>query len=63
MKKPVSTLPDAEMQAVPAALARAARAAKALARRTHTPFVVRDPGTGEAQVSRSGRASKAKRAA
>lgn len=62
MKKPISTLPDAEMQAVPAALARAARAAKALARRTHTPFVVREPGNGDAQP-RGGRSIRSKHAA
>ena len=63
MKKPISTLPDAEMQAVPAALARAARAAKALARRTHTPFIVRDADSNDAQPSRNGHGSSSKRAA
>lgn len=62
MKKSTSTLPDSEMQAVPAALARAARAAKALARRTHTPFVVRESGSGDA-LPRPVRGSRAKRAA
>jgi hypothetical protein len=62
MKKSTSALPDSEMQAVPASLTRAARAAKALARRTHTPFVVREPGNGDA-LSHPVRGSRAKRAA
>ncbi|PKO87583.1 MAG: hypothetical protein CVU16_15485 [Betaproteobacteria bacterium HGW-Betaproteobacteria-10] len=36
----VSALADADMQAVPAALARAAQSARALAARTGTPLVV-----------------------
>ncbi|CAG0945831.1 MAG: hypothetical protein EFKGCFLK_02438 [Rhodocyclaceae bacterium] len=62
MKKSVSTLPDSEMQAVPAALARAARKAKALARRTHTQFIVREPGAGEVRPQ-AGRTARSKRAA
>lgn len=62
MKKSASALPDSEMRAVPAALTRAARAAKALARRTHTPFVVREPGRGDASP-RPVRGSRAKRTA
>jgi hypothetical protein len=37
---PISHLPDADMQAVPAALARAARRARELARQTDTAVVV-----------------------
>lgn len=62
MKKSTSTLPDSEMQAVPAALARAARAAKALARRAHTPFVVRKSGNGDA-LPRPVRSNSARRTA
>ncbi|HNQ56706.1 MAG: hypothetical protein LC123_14980 [Burkholderiales bacterium] len=61
MKKSVSSLPDSEMQAVPAALARAARKAKALAKRTHTQFIVRESGTKVRP--QAGRAASAKRAA
>lgn len=41
---PVSRLPDADMQAVPKALMRAAQRAREIARRTHTPLVVRRDG-------------------
>ena len=41
---PVSTLPDADMQAVPAALARAAQRAREVATRTGTPLVIRKNG-------------------
>jgi len=40
----VSRLPDADMQAVPAALARAAQSARALAERTRTPLLVARDG-------------------
>ncbi len=40
----VSHLPDADMQAVPAALARAAQRAQELAARTETPLVVVQDG-------------------
>jgi hypothetical protein len=40
----VSRLPDADMQAVPAALARAAQSARELAARTGTPLVVARDG-------------------
>ncbi len=40
----VSRLPDADMQAVPAALARAAQRAQELAARTGTPLVVAQHG-------------------
>lgn len=43
MKAPVSCLKDADMQAAPAALIRAAETARRLAERTGTPFVVRQP--------------------
>jgi len=36
---PISKLPDADMQAVPAALARAAQKARELAARTGTPMI------------------------
>lgn len=61
MKKSVSTLPDSEMQAVPAALARAARKAKALARRTGTQFIVRKSGDDAARPQAE-RTSRSKRA-
>ncbi|MFA6311328.1 MAG: hypothetical protein WCV99_00455 [Sterolibacterium sp.] len=41
---PVSTLPDADMQAVPAALARAAQRAREIAASTGTPLVIRQNG-------------------
>ena len=41
---PVSTLLDADMQAVPAALARAAQRARELAARTGTPLIVVENG-------------------
>jgi len=41
---PVSRLPDADMQAAPAALVRAARRARELAARSGTPLVVRENG-------------------
>ena len=40
----VSRLPDADMQAAPAALVRAAQCARALAARTGTPLVVARDG-------------------
>jgi hypothetical protein len=40
----VSRLPDTDMQAVPAALARAAQSARELAARTGTPLVVARDG-------------------
>lgn len=40
----VSRLPDADMQAAPAALVRAAQSARALAARTGTPLVVARDG-------------------
>jgi hypothetical protein len=40
----VSRLPDADMQAAPAALARAARRARELAARSGTPLVVSENG-------------------
>lgn len=39
-EQPVSRLPDADMQAVPAALLRAARRAREIARQTGTAVVV-----------------------
>ena len=42
---PVSHLPDADMQAAPAALMRAARQARELARRTRTGVVIVREGT------------------
>jgi hypothetical protein len=44
MKKLQSKLPDADMRAVPAALLRASRRAREIARRTGTPLVVRRDG-------------------
>jgi hypothetical protein len=41
---PVSKLPDADMQAVPAALARAAQRAREIAARTGTPLIVVENG-------------------
>ena len=41
---PVSHLPDADMQAAPAALVRAARRARELAVRSGTPLVVSENG-------------------
>jgi hypothetical protein len=41
----ISKLPDADMQAVPEALLRAARRARAVARQTGTALVVRRNGT------------------
>lgn len=41
---PVSRLPDADMQAAPAALVRAARRARELAARSGTPLVVSENG-------------------
>ncbi|MDP2371794.1 hypothetical protein [Rhodoferax sp.] len=41
---PVSKLPDADMQAVPSALARAAQRARELAARTGTPLIVVENG-------------------
>jgi len=41
---PVSRLPDADMQAVPAALARAALRARETAARTGTPVIVLENG-------------------
>ena len=41
---PVSRLPDADMQAAPAALVRAARRARELAVRSGTPLVVSENG-------------------
>jgi hypothetical protein len=41
---PVSKLPDADMQAVPAALARAAQRARELAARTGTPLIFVENG-------------------
>lgn len=41
---PVSRLPDADMQAAPAALVRAARRARDLAMRSGTPLVVSENG-------------------
>lgn len=47
----VSALADADMQAVPAALARAAQSARELAARTGTPLVVaRDGKLVEAEI-------------
>lgn len=40
----VSQLPDADMQAVPAALARAALRAREVAARTRTPLIVTENG-------------------
>jgi len=40
----VSHLPDADMQAVPKALLRAARRARETARQTNTPIVIRRDG-------------------
>jgi len=53
MTKPlVSKLPDADMQAAPKALQRAARRAREVARKTGTPIVVRRDGKlVEEQVS------------
>ena len=53
MTKPlVSKLPDADMQAAPKALQRAARRAREVARKTGTPIVVcRDGKLVEEQVS------------
>jgi hypothetical protein len=39
-----SQLPDADMQAVPRALARAAKRAREIARQTGTPLVIRRDG-------------------
>lgn len=52
MKKPIeSSLPDADMQAVPKALLRAARRAREIARQTRTPLViVRDGSLIEEEV-------------
>jgi hypothetical protein len=44
MSKVESTLPDADMRAVPAALRRAARRAREIARQTGTPLVIRRNG-------------------
>lgn len=44
MSKLESTLPDADMRAVPAALLRAARRAREIARKTGTALVVRRDG-------------------
>ena len=41
---PVSKLPDADMQAAPKALLRAARRAREIARRTGTALVIRRDG-------------------
>ena len=41
---PVSALPDADMQAVPAALARAAQRARKIAASTGTPLIIRENG-------------------
>jgi len=41
---PISRLPDADMQAVPAALARAAQRAREIAIRTGTPLIVSENG-------------------
>jgi hypothetical protein len=41
---PVSTLPDSDMRAVPAALARAAQRAREIAANTGTPLVIRENG-------------------
>ena len=41
---PVSKLPDADMQAVPAALARAAQRARELAAHTGTPMIYVEDG-------------------
>lgn len=43
MKAPISCLKDADMQAAPNALMRAAETARRLAEQTGTPFVVRQP--------------------
>ena len=43
MNAPVSRLKDPDMQAVPAALLRAAENARRLAEQTGTPFIVRQP--------------------
>jgi len=43
-KQPVSRLPDADMQAAPAALLRAARRAREIARQTGTAVVVMRDG-------------------
>lgn len=43
-KQTVSRLPDADMQAVPAALARAALRARETAARTGTPLIVNKDG-------------------
>ena len=43
-RAPVSRLPDADMQAAPAALTRAAQQARELARRTHTGLVITRDG-------------------
>jgi len=40
----VSHLPDADMQAAPRALLRAARRAREIARRTNTPLIIRRDG-------------------
>ncbi len=43
-RAPVSKLPDADMQAAPAALVRASQQARELARRTHTGVVITREG-------------------
>ena len=49
----VSHLPDADMQAVPRALTRAALRAREIARQTGTELVVRDGIAGEDQDDRA----------
>jgi len=54
MKIPVSKLDDSDMQAVPAALMRAAENARRLAEQTGTRFIVRSAATAKEKLGHDG---------